>query len=363
MLGAVDRVFQRAVLGHQPNGVIEVGIADLAALQRPDPEFALAVIAAAEGQHDRQGDLAFAEIVADVLAELCGLAAIVQDVVNELEGDAQIHADRAARGLLRLWAVCDYRPHLASRGEQLGRLAADHREVFVFGRGGILGGRQLHHLAFGDGGGGGRENVECAQRADLDHHPERLAEQEVADQHACLIAPEHARRKLAAPELALVDDVVVQERGGVHEFDRGGELDVSVAGIAGQVCHRQRQHRAQALASGGDQVVGDLRYHGHLGAGSRQDGGVDSLHVGGDEPDQRFYRGILRALERYNNRHAGLHFCRIRTILKSTIESAARGGKARKGLETVDIPRPVPNAGRTQERDVCGNWFEPTTSF
>src|SRR5439155_26473155 len=48
MLGAADRVFQRAVLGHQPDGVIEVAVADLAALQCLDPELALAVIAAAE---------------------------------------------------------------------------------------------------------------------------------------------------------------------------------------------------------------------------------------------------------------------------------------------------------------------------
>ena len=354
MLGAVDRVFQRAVLRHQPDRVIEVAISDLAALQRPDPEFALAVIAASECQHDRQRDLALAEIVADVLAELCRLAAIVEHVIDELEGNAEIHPDRAAGSLLRLRTVGDHRSHFAGRGEQFGGLAADHGQILVLGRCGVLGGRQLHHLAFGNGGGGGGENVERAQRADLDHHPERLAEQEVADQHACLVAPEHARRKLAAPQLAFVDDVVMQERGGVHELDRGGELDVAVAGVAGEVCHGQRQHRAQALAPGGDQVVGDLRYHGHLGAGSRQDGGVDALHVGGDEPDQRFYRGILRALERYNNRHAGLHFCRSRTILESTIESAARGGKTRnKARKRLTFQGPSP-CGRKQERAFAG---------
>src|ERR1700761_5018300 len=47
VLGAVDRVLQRAMLAHQPDGVIEVAVADLAALQRLGPERALAVIAAA----------------------------------------------------------------------------------------------------------------------------------------------------------------------------------------------------------------------------------------------------------------------------------------------------------------------------
>ena len=71
--------------------------------------------------------------------------------------------------------------------------------------------------------------------ADLDHHLEGLAEQEIADQHARLVAPEHAGGELAAAHVAFVDHVVVQQRRGVHELDRGGELDVAVAGIAGEL--------------------------------------------------------------------------------------------------------------------------------
>ena len=58
------------------------------------------------------------------------------------------------------------------------------------------------------------------QRADLDHHLEGLAEQEIADQHARLIAPEHAGGELAAAHVALVDDIVMQKRRRVHELDR-----------------------------------------------------------------------------------------------------------------------------------------------
>jgi len=36
--------------GHQPDGVIEIGIADLAAFQRADPEGALDVVARRERQ-------------------------------------------------------------------------------------------------------------------------------------------------------------------------------------------------------------------------------------------------------------------------------------------------------------------------
>src|SRR5690242_4714813 len=47
MMGAADGVFQRAMLGHQPDGVIEIATADFAALQRLDPECALRRVAAA----------------------------------------------------------------------------------------------------------------------------------------------------------------------------------------------------------------------------------------------------------------------------------------------------------------------------
>ena len=82
----------------------EIAVDDLALLQRPPPEFALLGRAAAERQHHRQGDLALAEIVADVLAELGRRAAVVERVVDQLEGDAEIGAVAAAGRDLRLAA-------------------------------------------------------------------------------------------------------------------------------------------------------------------------------------------------------------------------------------------------------------------
>ena len=115
-----------------------------------------------------------------------------------------------------------------------------------------------------------RKDFERFEAADLDHHLERLAEQKIADQHARLVAPQHAGGELSAPQLALVDDVVVQQRRGVHEFDRGGELDVAVAAVAGEPRQRQRQYRPQPLAAGTDEVIGDLGNHRHFGAGARK---------------------------------------------------------------------------------------------
>ncbi len=66
----------------------------------------------------------------------------------------------------------------------------------------------------------------------------------------------------------------------MHELDRGGELDMAVAGIARELRHGDGEHRAQPLAAGRDEVIGHLRDHRHLRARTRQNGGVHALHVG-----------------------------------------------------------------------------------
>src|SRR5262249_1178577 len=95
-MGPPDRVLDRPVLDHQPDGVTEIGVGRLAALERAPPEFALGIAAAAEREHDRQCNLTFAKIIADILAEPRRHAAIVERIVDELKGDAEIHPVRPA---------------------------------------------------------------------------------------------------------------------------------------------------------------------------------------------------------------------------------------------------------------------------
>ena len=215
----------------------------------------------------------------------------------------RIHAERAARRLFGFLPCRQRRADFASRRKQFGGLAADHRDIFVFRRRGVLGDRKLHDLAFGDHRSGRRQDFQRLQAADFDHHLERLAEQEIADQDARFIAPQHACGGAAAPQFALVHDIVMQQRCGVHEFDRGGELDMAFAAIAGELRQRQSEHRPQPFAAGTDEVVGHLRDHRHLGPGARDDRGIDAFHVGGNELDQRLDRGLTRTFERDDNCH------------------------------------------------------------
>src|SRR5216684_5386355 len=139
----LDRVLERAVLGRQADRVLEIGVGRVTLFQGPPPERPFALRAAAEREHDRERDLALAEIVAHVLAELGGLAAVVERVVDELEGDAEIHPERAAGGLLVLRPRRQRRADLAGGREQLGGLGADNREILVLGGGGVLGRAEL----------------------------------------------------------------------------------------------------------------------------------------------------------------------------------------------------------------------------
>ena len=88
----------------------------------------------------------------------------------------------------------------------------------------------------------------------------RAGEQEVADDDGEQVAPAAVHADDVAPADRLVHDVVVVERGEVHELDR----DAAEQGVLSRrrspsrVGRGERQRGAQALASRADEVGGDL---------------------------------------------------------------------------------------------------------
>ena len=151
----------------------------------------------------------------------------------------------------------------------------------------VLGGCELHHFAFGDDGCRIRQDAKHGQRADVDQHAECLAQQEVADQDACLVAPDHARGLFAPSRIAFIDDVVVKQRCGVHELDGGRDAHLLAAFVADQLGGRDSEHRAQPLAARIDQVVGQFRDHIDIGDRLVENEPVDGCHVLGDKIQQR----------------------------------------------------------------------------
>ena len=106
-------------------------------------------------------------------------------------------------------ALGERRSSLGGRGKQRRGLGVDDLKIGVFCGRGVFRGRKLHHFAFGDCRGGVRHDPEHVHRADVDEHLECEAQQEIADKHARLVAPDHPRGLSAAPNIAIVHDVVV----------------------------------------------------------------------------------------------------------------------------------------------------------
>ena len=135
--GAFERVGDGVVALDQHLRLLEIAVALVELLDGALPEFAVDGAAAQEGQDHRQGDLALAEIVADGLAELGLAAGIVERIVDQLEGDAEIHAEAFQRHALGPVAAGHHGADLGRRGEQLGGLGLDDLEIGRFGRAGV----------------------------------------------------------------------------------------------------------------------------------------------------------------------------------------------------------------------------------
>ena len=60
-------------------------------------------------------------------------------------------------------------------------------------------------------GAGIRQDLQHLEAAVFGHQFEAAAEQEISDQHRCWIAEHDICRRLAAAQIAAVDDIVMQE--------------------------------------------------------------------------------------------------------------------------------------------------------
>ena len=298
MAGALERVGDRAGRAHQRDGVGEVVVGDAVPRHGGFPEGAVVLAAARMGEDQGQGHLALAEIIAEDLAHGRFVRGVVDRVVDQLEGDAEVAAIGVERVLGTLASLGDDRGDAAGGGEQRGGLGHDDREILVLVRVEAALGGELVDLAFGDHRRGVAENFQHLEAAVLDHQFECARKEEIADEDARRVAPDEVGGALAAAHRAQVDDIVVEQGRGVDELDRGGELVVARAGIVEQRGAGERQHRPHPLAAAGDEVAGKLRDQRDLRLHAREDDGVDRVHRFGGEREQRVERGRPRVGKR-----------------------------------------------------------------
>ncbi len=78
---------------------------------------------------------------------------------------------------------------------------------------------QLQNLAFGHLPTGLGQRFVDALVAEIDDLADGAGIEVVADENADLIAPDFARGTAASSQVGVIDDIVVQQGGGMDEFD------------------------------------------------------------------------------------------------------------------------------------------------
>ena len=144
------RVFQRVVLADQVDRVGKIIVRAAVTDDRVLPELALVLVAAGIGEDHRQGHLALAEVVALILAHFGSVRIVVDRIVDQLEGNAEIAAIGFERALLLFRTFGNHRADLAGGGEERGGLGADDVEVLLFAGVDLALGGELRDLAFRD---------------------------------------------------------------------------------------------------------------------------------------------------------------------------------------------------------------------
>lgn len=108
-------------------------------------------------------------------------------------------------------------------------------------------------------------------------------EQSFPDQHAGRVAERFVGGCATTSQCRLVDNVVVQQCGGVDELHHSGQVEALFARVSQCARHQQQERGPQALAARGDDVLGDLADQRHACVEAACDHAVDFDHVAGNQ--------------------------------------------------------------------------------
>jgi len=213
--------------------------------------------ASAQQVEDGEGMEAGAQVGAGLLAGDAGLGSDVEEVVTELEGDADSFAilgqglDDPGRRAGELGAEA------AGGGDQGAGLVGEDAEVVLDRVLAVEGAADVADLALDQPGDRVREDP-GRLGAEVGGELGGAGEQVVAGEDGDLVVIAGVGRAGAAPDLGLVHDVVVVEGRQVSQLDCGrcaGHLGLARVAEMGA---EQHQGRPEALATGTDEVAGGL---------------------------------------------------------------------------------------------------------
>ena len=212
------------------------------------------------GEHveDGQGALALAQVGARRLAGLVGLGLDVDEVVGELEGDAEPLTELAHRLDGGVVAAGEHRAVARGGGDEHAGLVGEHAEVVVDRVGAGRAGPVVADLARAQPHEGLRLDLH-GLRAEVGDDVGRRAEEQVADEDRGGVAVGGVGAGGAAAHVGLVHDVVVVERGEVGQLDPGRGRDDALVDAVAELGREQGQQRPEPLAAGRGEVRAGLR--------------------------------------------------------------------------------------------------------
>ena len=182
-------------------------------------------------------------------------------------------------------------PICAAAAEQVRGLAADDVEVLVLGDVGVAVLGELVQLALDHPERDVAQQPHDVERVVRERQRHRLDVEIVAEQHRDVVAPPRVHGEPAAAQLGVVDDVVVDERGGVDELDDRGVEDGPIALIAAQTRGHQQHGRADPLAAARLDVLADRRDQLDLRLDVAGELAIDPLEIGADRLEDLRQRG------------------------------------------------------------------------
>ena len=212
---------------------------------------------------------------------------------------------------------------LAGRGHEDGGLAGDDLEVFRLGELEVARVEELEDFAFGHHGGGVGQDLQDLQMIGGHRQGQGLGQEKVPHQDHGMVAPDGVGRGGAPAHLGGVDDVVVQQGGGVQVLEDGGEIRQVVALAAAHAGGQDEQQRPDALAAAQQDVpphFGDERHVGlEVGRQGHIDGGDVRLQIleqlfGGFNHQIKitYIPGEVNSLEALPARPASRHLSTVR---------------------------------------------------
>ena len=125
----------------------------------------------------------------------------------------------------------------------------------------------LNQFAFDHLLGEGDQKIQDAEVTFFKRGAEALHVKPVAGEDALGVSPGGVGGGAAAAAVGLIDDVVMDEGGGVEHLDDGAEADVGGGDGAEGLGGEEQEQGADAFAAAGDEVFGDIRDDGDGGRG------------------------------------------------------------------------------------------------